>query len=162
MPERTTVDGAAPPARIRVIHGGPPDEIVFEHGRPSRITVGSDASAALRLERADVAPRQFDVIWDGEQLWAQDALRLGRTFIDGRTLNEWMPIVGHAVVRFGGVGLWMMSRTEPPRVRAPDFDALDRASLTEAHHNARVRLSETGRFTLPPDFLLRLSEPDVP
>ncbi len=162
MSERTVIDNPDAPARIRVIHGGSPDEVVFERGRPSRITVGSDAAAALRLERADVAPRQFDVVWDGEQLWVQDALRLGRTFIDGHPLNEWRPIVGHAVVRFGGVGLWMMARTSPPRDSAPDFNALDRARLTEAHHSARVRLSDTGQFTLPPEFGACVSEPDAP
>jgi hypothetical protein len=162
MREQTVVDITTALARIRVIHGGSPDEVVFQRGQPSRLLVGSDAGAALCFERADVAPRQFDVIWDGGQLWLQDALRLGRTFVDGRTLNEWLPIVGNAVVRFGGVRLWMFARTARPRIATPDFAALDRARLTEAHHNARARLSETGRITLPPDFVRCINGPDAP
>jgi hypothetical protein len=139
-------------ARLRVLQGGALEQRAFEEQRPSRLLVGSAVGADLCFDRDDVAPRQFDIIWDGSQLWLQDGLRLGRTFVNGRTLNEWFPIVGQVIVCFGGVRVWMSSRAAPPRDAAPDFEALDRARLTEAHQSRRMRLSETGRITLPPEF----------
>jgi len=157
-----TVSDIAELARIRVLTGGAAYEATFQRSRPSRLLIGSDITANLRFERADVAPRQLDLIWDGKQLWLQDALRLGRTFVNGRTLNEWMPIVGQAIVCFGGVRLWVAAHTGPPRLPSPDFAALDRARLNDIHHSAGVRLKDTGRFTLPPELALALSERDVP
>jgi hypothetical protein len=148
-------------ARIRVIAGGGPYEANFTRGSPSRLMIGSDPGATLRIERADVAPRQLDLIWDGAQLWVQDGLRLGRTFVNGRTLNEWIPIVGQALVCFGGVRLWAVAHTAAPRGLTPDFAALDRAMLNDAYDSECLRRRDTGRFTLPPE-LLMLSEPDVP
>jgi hypothetical protein len=148
-------------ARIRVLAGGEPQETTFQRGRPSRLMIGSDPAATLRIARSDVAPRQLDLIWDGAQLWLQDGLRLGRTFVNGRTLNEWMPIVGQAIVCFGGVRLWMVAHTTPPRLPSPDFAALDRARLSDVHHSAGMRLKDTGRFTLAPE-VLALIERDVP
>lgn len=139
-----------PAAIIRVVLERRIAQTVFRRGVPGKLWVGSDDAATLRLERTDVAPRQLDVIWDGSQLWLQDALRLGRTFVNGRTLNEWFPVVGHAVVCFGGVRMWIISHAAPPNKLVPDFAALDRARLTEPPHTARQRLSETGRFTVPP------------
>jgi hypothetical protein len=152
-------------AKIRVMHGreaASATEVIFHGGKPSRWVVGSDESATWRLLRADVAPRQLDVVWDGSQLWLQDALRLGRTFVNGRTLNEWMPIVRQAVVCFGGVQLWMVSRAKPPEHRSPDFHALDRARLTDAHQSARLRLSDTSRITLPPELRRAFNERGAP
>lgn len=148
-------------ARMRVLHGARAQELTFEDNRPLRVSVGSAQGATLCIERADVAPQQFEVVWDGTQLWLQDALRLGRTFVNGRTLNEWLPVVGQALVCFGGVRLWIRARTAMPRVQAPDFDALDRARLTDALHSASLRLSETSRITLPSALLQPLSEQDV-
>lgn len=138
-------------ARIHVIHGRTTRQIAFQSGRPEKVVVGSDASATIRLERADVAPRQFDVVWDGAQLWLQDSLRLGRTFVNGRTLNEWMPVVRQAMVCFGSMRLWMTSRSEPTRTQGPDFAALDRARLTDLHQSAGLRLSDTCRIEVPPE-----------
>lgn len=160
MAEGTVVDIAAL-ARIHVIHGGTSRQLEFHQGKPSRLVVGSDVGATLRLEQPDVAPRQFDIVWDGAQLWLQDSLRLGRTFVNGRTLNEWMPVVRQAMVCFGTMRLWMTSRCEPPREQAPDFAALDRARLTETHQNARLRLSDTCRITLPPELLRAFNEQDA-
>lgn len=159
MAERTRFE-LAEPARIRVISGARPQELIFERGRPLRATIGSDPSASLCIERRDVAPRQLDVIWDGSQLWLQDGLRLGRTFLNGRTLNEWTPVVGQATACFGGVHLWVVAHTAAPRSPVPDFAALDRARLNDAHHSPNVRLKETGRFTLPPELMERY-EPDA-
>jgi hypothetical protein len=142
-------------AVIRVASDRGIEQIVFRHDTPRRLRVGSDEAATLRLSRADVAPWQLDVIWDGSQLWLQDALRLGRTFVNGRTLNEWVPVVGHALVCFGGVRMWIISHAAPPNKLVPDFAALDRARLTEPPHTARMRLSETGRFTIPPGIINR-------
>lgn len=149
-------------ARIRLIAGGRPYEASFQRGSPSRLMIGSDPDASLRIERTDVAPRQLDLVWDGEQLWVQDGLRLGRTFVNGRTLNEWIPIVGQALVCFGGVRLWAIAHTAPPRSLTPDFAALDRARLNDAHDSACMRHSDTGRFTLPPELRAVLSGRDVP
>ena len=151
----------ARPARIRVLSGAQRRDANFEPGRPSRMTIGSDPAAALRIERPDVAPRQLDVIWDGSQLWIQDALRLGRTFVNGVTLNEWVCIAGNAIVCFAGVRLWMTSHAAPTHRVAPDFSALDRARLNSGCESACVRLRDTGRFTLPPE-LAALREPDAP
>lgn len=126
------------------------EQVAFHRGVPAKLWIGSDDAATLRLARVDVAPRQLDVIWDGAQLWLQDALRLGRTFVNGRTLNEWVPVVSQAVVCFGGVRIWIISHAAPTNKLVPDFAALDRARLTEAPHAARLRLRKTGRFTVPP------------
>ncbi|HEY6882293.1 MAG TPA: FHA domain-containing protein [Polyangiales bacterium] len=164
MADRNVLEIAA--ASIRVLDregAGSVDRVSFHIGRPSRVVVGSDEGATLRIERADVAPRQLDAIWDGGQLWLQDALRLGRTFVNGRTLNEWIPVVRHALVCFGGVRIWMSSRKpSPPLHNAPDFAALERARQIEAHHHARVRLSDTGRITLTPELLAALNEQGAP
>jgi hypothetical protein len=157
MAEGNVVDIAAV-ARIHVIHGGTTRQIAFHSGQPSKWVVGSDASATIRLDRDDVAPRQFDVVWDGTQLWLQDSLRLGRTFVNGRTLNEWRPVVRQAMVCFGAMRLWMTSRSEPTREQAPNFAALDRAFLTDLHHSARLRLSETCRIEVPPEVLRAFNE----
>jgi hypothetical protein len=151
-------------AGLRVLHGGRTgaDRLCFRAGTPSRVVVGSDESATLRIEHPEVAPRQFDVIWDGSQLWLQDALRLGRTFVNGRTLNEWMPVVRQAMVCIGNVRVWLTSRSGPTAERTPDFAALERARQNEAHSSARVRLSDTCRITLPPDVLAAFNEQGVP
>jgi len=148
-------------ACLRLIQGAAPQAIAFHRDEPSRLMVGSDSHATLRIERADVAPRQLEIVWDGAQLWVQDALRLGRTFVNGRTLNEWLPIVGRAVVCFGGVRLWLIAKTAPPRQHTPDFDALDRAQLTEDQESADCRLSQTMRITLTPELLRQLNEQDA-
>jgi hypothetical protein len=157
MAEENVVD-IATLARVHVIDDGTTHQIAFLSGQPSKLVVGSDASATLRLERPDVAPRQFDVVWDGAQLWLQDSLRLGRTFVNGRTLNEWMPVVRQAMVCFGSMRLWMTSRSEPTREQAPNFEALDRARLTDKHQSARLRLSDTCRIKVPPELLRELNE----
>lgn len=161
MPGESVTEVAAV-ARVRVMAGAAPHETKFRLGRPSRLVIGSDPAATLCIERADVAPRQLDVIWDGAQLWVQDALRLGRTFVNGQTLNEWRVVVGHAMVVFGGVRLWLSAETAEPRLPSPDFAALDRARLMDLHHSARLRLKDTGRFTLPPELLAEVSERDAP
>jgi hypothetical protein len=151
-------------AGMRVLQGGSAgeaDRIWFHAGQPARVVVGSDESATLRIERAEVAPRQFDVIWDGAQLWLQDALRLGRTFVNGRTLNEWMPVVRHSMVCIGSVRVWLTSRSGPTRDKSPDFAALERARQNEAHSTARVRLSDTCRITLPPELRMSFNEQDA-
>jgi len=160
MPEPIAVNHEASMATIRLIHGAAPHWICFHRDQPSRFTVGSDARATLRVERSDVAPHQFEVVWDGRQLWLQDGLRLGRTFVNGRTLNEWLPIVGQALVCFGGVRLYVSTRTAPPDLQAPDFDALDREGLTDDHPRD-VRLSETSRITLTPELLREINEQDA-
>lgn len=152
-------------ARIRVVHGGDSatrSHMAFHGGHPSRLVVGSDPNATWQLSRSDVAPRQLDVIWDGSELWLQDALRLGRTFVNGRTLNEWIPVIRQAIVCFGGVQLFMESRSKPSGQQTPDFAALDRARLTEAHDHARLRLSDTTRITLSPDMMRAFNERGAP
>jgi hypothetical protein len=151
-------------AGLRVLQGGRTgvtDRVSFHAGQPARIVVGSDEFATLRIEQAEVAPRQFDVIWDGSQLWLQDALRLGRTFVNGRTLNEWMPVVRQALVCIGSVRVWLTSRSSPTSDKTPDFAALERARQIEAHSSARVRLSDTCRITVPPELLARFNEQGV-
>lgn len=151
-------------AGLRVLQGargGAVDRIGFRAGQPCRVVVGSDEFATLRIEHAEVAPRQFDVIWDGSQLWLQDALRLGRTFVNGRTLNEWMPVVRQAMVCIGGVRVWLTSRSSPTVDKTPDFAALERARQNEAHSSARVRLSDTCRITVPPELLASFNEQGV-
>ena len=161
MADATVVDIAQ--ARIRVVQGresATQSAVHFHGGQPSRFVVGSDESATWRLARPDVAPRQLDVIWDGTQLWLQDALRLGRTFVNGRTLNEWIPVIRQAIVCFGGVQLWMESRALHSGQHSPDFAALDRARIMEeSHQSARLRLSDTTRITLVPELSHMLNEP---
>jgi hypothetical protein len=62
------------------------------------------------------------------------------------------------MVAFGSVRVWLTSRAKPTDQTSPDFDALDRARQTEAHHTAHVRLSDTCRITLPPEILAAFNE----
>lgn len=153
MPEQTAADHAVV-ASIRVLRGADVQEFLFRRGAPSRLWIGSDATASWRFERADVAPRQLDVVWDDEQLWLQDALRLGRTFVNGRTLNEWRAVQGVGLVCFGQVRLCIISHASKPSRHGPNFGVLDRWALTDAAHHAQNRLRETGPFTLPPGFVV--------
>jgi hypothetical protein len=142
-----------PWARILRLRGEAPPQIIFEPGAPARVVVGSDTSAGYRCPQPQVAPRQLDVVWDGANLWLEDALRLGRTYVNGKRLNEWVPVLGTVLVSFGPVRLWMAARGQPPRGAVPDYAALERARLTEAHLARRTLQSNTGRITLPPELL---------
>src|SRR5688572_26768195 len=102
----TTED--APWARIQVVRGERPRVVSFQAQAPARLVVGSEGEAGLCLRGPEVAPRQLDIVWDGANLWLEDALRLGRTFVNGQLLNEWIAIVGQAVVSFGPVRLWVI------------------------------------------------------
>ena len=92
-------------------------------------------------------------MWDGTNLWLEDALRLGRTTVNGKRLNEWVAILGQVVVSFGPVRLWMAAEGPTPSTAVPDYAALDRARLTEALRDPGSRQRNTGRITLPPELL---------
>jgi hypothetical protein len=138
-------------ARIVVMRGDAARRLSFEAAQPARVIIGSASNAEFCLPQAEVAPRQLDVVWDGANLWLEDALRLGRTFVNGRRLNEWVAVLGQVVVSFGPIRLWMAAQGSTPKTAVPDFAALDRARLTEAHRNPDLRRSNTGRITLPPE-----------
>lgn len=140
-------------ARVVVVRGDTPRRILFEAGRPARLLIGSDAGASLCLRHPSVAPRQFDVVWDGTNLWLEDALRLGRTTVNGKRLNEWMAVLGQVVVSFGPMRLWMAAEGPAPSAAVPDYAALDRARLTDALRDPGSRQRNTGRITLPPELL---------
>jgi hypothetical protein len=154
-------DALIPPVRavahVNVVRGATPRHVPFHEGQPVHLTVGSGPSADLRIEHPDVAPRQLDCAWDGRGLWVQDALRLGRTFVNGCTLNEWVPVEHHVIVSFGAVRLWMRGPQLPEGMRCPDLTAIER------HHGARtpalsaLRRHDTGRITVPPELLGVLS-----
>jgi hypothetical protein len=146
-------------ARVVVVRGDQPRRVQFEQGRPARLVVGSDGGASLCLRHPEVAPRQLDVVWDGSNLWIEDALRLGRTLVNGKRLNEWVAVLGQVIVSFGPVRLWMAAEGAQPRGHAPDYGALDRARLTEALRDPLSRQSNTGRITLPPELLGSEPEP---
>ena len=141
---------ASPSARLLVIRGDRPRQIRFTAGEPMRIVVGSEPCAELYLRGPEVAPRQLHVVWDGANLWLEDALRLGRTFVNGSLLNEWIAIVGQAVVSFGAVKLWLLAQGQPPKQRTPDYHALEHARVLAPESGAERRRN-TARLTLPPE-----------
>jgi hypothetical protein len=146
---------------VVVVRGDTPRRVVFEAGHPARLLIGSDAGASLCLRHPSVAPRQFDVVWDGTNLWLEDALRLGRTTVNGKRLNEWVSILGQAMVSFGPFRLWVAAQGPAPSAAVPDYAALDRARLTEALRDPDSRKCNTGRITLPPELLERLEKPSA-
>jgi hypothetical protein len=155
-------DALIPPARavahVNVVRGATPQHVPLLAGLPAHLTIGSGPQADLRIEQADVAPRQLDCAWDGHGLWVQDALRLGRTFVNGRTLNEWVPVEHHVIVSFGGVRLWMRGPQLPAGVRSPDLTAIERHhSGARAPVLSALRRHDTGRITVPPELLGVLS-----
>ncbi len=143
----------SPRARIIVLRGDAPRRVLFEAHSPALLHVGSDPQAELSFAHRSVAPRQFDIIWDGSHLWFEDALRLGQTFVNGKRLNEWQPVLGRVLVAFGPVRLVAEASGEAPRSLGPNFAALDRASLTDALRSPEQRRCNTGRITLPPELV---------
>jgi hypothetical protein len=150
--------GELPIAHVCIVQGDLPRRFTFSADRPARLAVGSAADAGLRLARADVAPRQFEIAWDGRALWLQDALRLGRTFVNGRPLNGWVLIDQHTVVSFAAVRLWVYAPRMAAVACTPDFAALERARMTDAHETSAQRRGDTGRITIPPELLLLWNE----
>ncbi|MFT3926010.1 MAG: FHA domain-containing protein [Myxococcales bacterium] len=140
-------------ARLVIVRGDTPRRFLFEAGRPARLVIGSDANASLCLRHPSVAPRHFDAVWDGTNFWLEDALRLGSTTVNGKRLNEWVAILGQAVIALGPIRLWVAAEGPPPNGAAPDYRALDRARLTEALRDPENRQRNTGRITLPPELL---------
>jgi hypothetical protein len=117
-----------PWARLHVVRGAPPERFVFVADSPVETSIGSAPSAGLCLAYPGVAPRQLELAWDGEALWLQDALRLGRTLVNGRPLNEWLLVEGDVLIAFGGVRLWAAARLcRPLAPVSPNFAALERA-----------------------------------
>jgi hypothetical protein len=147
----TTED--APWARLQVVRGERPRVFSFQTDLPARLVVGSE-NADLCLRGPDIAPRQLDVVWDGANLWLEDALRLGRTFVNGHLLNEWTSIVGQAIVSFGAVRLWVIATGHAPRVSSPNFSALETARVA-VPQLAVERRRTTARFTFPPEAFKR-------
>jgi hypothetical protein len=137
-------------ARIHVVRGATPQRLLFRRGEPQCLVVGSDPGAQLCIAEPSVAPRQLDVLWDGEHLWLEDKLRLGCTFVNGQLLNEWVLVLGDVLVSFGGVRLWMAAATPLPAPAAPDFAALERARIGPEEHS-EVRRSPTMRLTMTPE-----------
>jgi hypothetical protein len=141
-----------PWARVHVVRGERPRQLSFVSGTPARVVVGSELGVELCLHGPEVAPRQLDVVWDGANLWLEDALRLGRTFVNGHLLNEWVAIVGQVVVSFGPMRLWMAAGGTSPSSHTPNFGALERASVVPPQVAAERRRN-TARLTVPPEVL---------
>jgi len=144
-------------ARIHVVRGAAPQRILLRRGEPIWLVVGSDPAAQLCIADGAVAPRQLDVLWDGEHLWLEDKLRLGRTFVNGQLLNEWVLVLGDVLVSFGGVRLWMAASTPMPAPAAPDFAAIERSRRGSDEHS-EVRRSPTIRLTMTPELEALLNE----
>jgi hypothetical protein len=136
---------------LHVVRGAPPERLVFVADSAIERTIGSASSAGLCLPYPGVAPRQFELAWDGEALWLQDALRLGRTLVNGRPLNEWLLVQGEVLIAFGAVRLWAAARScRQIAPLSPNFVALERARR-EAGSVGACRRSPTVR--LPNDEL---------
>jgi hypothetical protein len=159
MPDRT-----APPsawARIHVVRGAAPQSFLLRSDQPAQLSIGSDPRAQIYIAAACVAPRQLEALWDGANLWLEDKLRLGRTFVNGRLLNEWVLVRGEVIVSFGSLRLWMAAGGPEQRPSRPDFEAVERASqLPEppSDESGRAdRRSQTGRFAVPAELERLLS-----
>lgn len=155
----------APWARIHVVRGAAPRAFLLRTEQPALLTVGSDPGARICIPCACVAPRQLDVLWDGASLWLEDKLRLGRTFVNGHLLNEWVRVRGEVIVSFGTLRLWMAAgggeREVPPA--GPDFEAVERISQPELDSAAAGhadRRSQTGRFCIPAELAQAFSAAD--
>lgn len=138
-----------PWARLQVVRGAIPDRRLFSAGRPVQLRVGSDPDADLCLPVKGIAPRQLELAWDGAALWLQDPLRLGRTLVNGRPLNEWLLVQGQVLVACGEVRLWLATSALFPVPMAPNFAALELARKAEL--SGACRRSPTVR--LPNDEL---------
>jgi hypothetical protein len=152
VPDEATPRPVSPSARLHVIRGERPRQFLFSAEKPMRVVVGSEPGADLCLRGPEVAPRQLHVVWDGRNLWLEDALRLGRTFVNGQLLNEWVAIVGQAVVSFGPVRLWVLAEGVAPEAHVPDFYALEHARVV-APESGVERRRNTARLTLPPELI---------
>jgi hypothetical protein len=141
----------SPWGRMQMLSGAPLQRIEFVPGVPAKLMVGSAPRADLCIARLEVAPRQLDIVWDGAHLWLEDALRLGRTFVGGRLLNEWVAVHGQIIVSFAAVRLGLLANGPPPNSSAPNFEALDRASLLDSP--TELRKCETRRNKLTPELL---------
>ena len=117
--------GRAQAGLVRVLRGGEARSWTFLRGVASQLMAGSSPAATMVLSGWDIAPLQFDVVWDGEHLWLQDPLRLARTFVNGHLLNEWLPVVGHAVVACGQARVLALAVGPPPERRAPASAVLE-------------------------------------
>jgi hypothetical protein len=156
----------APWARIHVVRGAAPRSVLLRPDQPVVLIVGSDPGAQFCIPCASVAPRQLDVLWDGASLWLEDKLRLGRTFVNGHLLNEWVRVRGEVMVSFGSLRLWIAAggggKAAPPA--GPDFEAVERASqlpgLDPATSGRADRRSQTGRFCVPSELAHALSATD--
>lgn len=144
-------------ARIHVVRGAAPQRILLCRGEPLCLIVGSGADTDLCIPDGSVAPRQLDVLWDGEHLWLEDKLRLGCTFVNGQLLNEWVLILGDVLVSFGNVRLWMAAAAPLPLPATPDFAALERARIG-SQQASETRRSPTMRLTMTPELQARLNE----
>lgn len=116
-----------PWARLHVVRGAPLEHFLFVAGSPVELSIGSASSAHLYLSAPGVAPRQLELAWDGNALWLQDPLRLGRTLVNGRPLNEWLLVEGEVLIAFSGIRLWAAARLVSTPPASPDFAALERA-----------------------------------
>jgi hypothetical protein len=150
--------GELPIAHVSVVQGDLPQRLTFSAERPARLAIGSAVDAGLRIVRPNVAPRQLEAAWDGRALWLQDALRLGRTFLNGRPLNGWVHVNQHTVVTFANVRLWVYAPRMAVAGSTPDFTALERARMTDAHETSAQRRGDTGRITIPPELMLLWNE----
>src|SRR5690349_19256166 len=138
----------APWSRIHVVRGAEPRGVLLRPEQPMLLMVGSDPAAKFCIPYPSVAPRQLDALWDGCSLWLEDRLRLGRTFVNGRLLNEWVRVRGEVIVSFGALRLWMAAGGGAPAPERPDFEAVERASQPELEvdEGRADRRSQTGRF----------------
>lgn len=127
-----------PWAELCVLRGAPAQRLMFCANAPAHHRIGSGERASLRLLAADVAPHHLELLWDGEDAWLEDPLRLGRTLVNGRPLNEWLRVPHVAMIVLGSVRLGM--RAEPAHDvavskqserRVPNFEALERAHLLQ-------------------------------
>jgi hypothetical protein len=134
-----------PWARLHVVRGAPLEYFLFVSGSPVELSIGSSPSAQVYLSVPGVAPRQLELAWDGAALWLQDPLRLGRTLVNGRPLNEWLLVEGEVLIAFGDVRLWAAARLVAPVPASPDFAALERARL-DASFIGACRRSPTVRL----------------
>lgn len=153
---------SAPWARIHVVRGAAPRSLLLRAEQPTVLMVGSDPAAQICIPSACVAPRQFDVLWDGANLWLEDKLRLGRTFVNGHLLNEWVRVRGEVIVSFGSLRLWMASGGGAAALPlGPDFEAVEHVSQPLDAAAVRAdRRSQTGRFSVPPELAHALSAAD--
>lgn len=132
-------------ARIEGVRGPlVPQRLVLLPDRPRTLRVGSGADCELRAQAPHIEALQFELVWDGQALWARDPLCLGRTFVGSDPLAGWRLLSGKTLLRFGSCALWVRAPERAQRRSGPA------PATVRDSQSPNLRKRSTGRMTVLP------------